>query len=165
MPSKAAKQLEKIKSEKKLLLTLVFAMVALFLWVVVSLISTRGQQVISPELSKLAEPLVPTLDQNVLEKLENKSYIEPDQLESFPIYALVETSGGEYQLVDVVSQSVQDFELQQEEQQEEAAEVIQQEQPQPESDEGGLQTELDEQGEAEEAELQGEDPQIIQLLE
>lgn len=109
MPNKAAKQLEKIKSDKKMLIALVFALVAIFVWVAVSLLATSKKQLTSPDVTKLAEPLVPTLDQQVLEKLEAKRYFDSEELETFPIYALVELDSGDYTLVDVVSQSVQEF--------------------------------------------------------
>ncbi len=168
MPSKAAKQLEKLKSEKKLLLALIFAMVAVFLWVVVSLVSTKGQQVISPELMKLAEPLVPTLDQNVLENLENRAYIQPDQMEDFPIYALVELRMGEYQLVDVVSQSIQELTQQQEEISQVEPETITQPDSLEAESQFGQSLQLEAEEEDEEigvAEDQGEESEVTPMLE
>ncbi|KUK79486.1 MAG: hypothetical protein XD95_0355 [Microgenomates bacterium 39_7] len=109
MPSKASQQLEKLKSEKKLLISLIFALVAVFLWVTISILSIGKTQIVEPGLVELAQPLVPNLDQNVLEDIEKKRYIESDQLTTFPIYVLAEVNSGNYQLIDVVNQSVQDF--------------------------------------------------------
>ncbi len=109
MPSKASEQLEKIKSEKKLLIALVFALVAIFLWVAVSILSIGKSQIVEPGLVELAKPLVPSLDQAVLERIEEKRYIEPDQLSTFPIYVLAEVSSNNFQLIDIVNQSIQDI--------------------------------------------------------
>jgi hypothetical protein len=114
MPNKAAKQLEKIRSDKKLLIILIFSMVAIFVWIAVSLLTASKKQLASPDLTKMAEPLVPTLDQELLDKLGGQQYFDSEQLGTFPIYVLVELDSGEHSLVNVVNQSVQDFSIQRE---------------------------------------------------
>jgi hypothetical protein len=113
--NKITQELVKLRQRKKLMLGLIFALVAIFVWVVASLFSTKSEQILSSELVKLAQPLVPTLDQKLLKSLESKQSFSDEQLQRFSIYALVETEiKGEMQLIDVVQQRVVTQEKEQE---------------------------------------------------
>ena len=93
MPSKLTEQLVELKKEKTLFLMLVFALVAVIVWIVVGILATRKEEIIGAELRELAQPLVPTLDRSVLEGLSEKDYFSAEDLANFSIFALIELDG------------------------------------------------------------------------
>lgn len=80
--------LEKLQHQQQILAILVFAFIAVFVWVGVSLFSSQTTTGISKELQKLAKPLIPNLDQEVLQKLQQKVSFSKAQLKDFPIYMI-----------------------------------------------------------------------------
>ena len=107
MPNKFAKQLEKIKHKKKLLMILVFALVSVLVWIVVGIFSAQTKMGISPALTVMAKPLTPTLKGAVLETIEQKEYYSSNQLEDFPIFAIIENEEGTgFSVVDVVNNRI-----------------------------------------------------------
>ncbi|HQM15605.1 MAG TPA: hypothetical protein PLM16_00125 [Candidatus Woesebacteria bacterium] len=102
---KFSTKLNKLQQERRLLFILIFSLVAIFLWVLTSIFSTRQNKKISAELVKLAEPLVPTLDQAVLERVSKKNIFTKEDLSRFPIYVLIQSELGDVQVVDVVNQA------------------------------------------------------------
>ncbi len=105
MRKKTSKKFVKLRQETKLLWALILALVAVLIWIAVSILSPKKEQVISPELRKLAEPLNPSLNQEILNSLSTKKHYKDAELESFSIYALIETeTGGVYKLTDIVNQ-------------------------------------------------------------
>jgi len=107
MPNKFAKQLEKIKHKKKLLVILVFALVSVLVWIVVGIFSAQTKMGISPALTAMAKPLTPTLKGAVLETIEQKEYYSSNQLEDFPIFAIIENEEGTgFSVVDVVNNRI-----------------------------------------------------------
>jgi hypothetical protein len=87
-------------------LALIFALVAVLIWIFVSIFATQGASGISPEMRKLAKPLTPTLNKNLLDKIGQKRHLTKQDLERFPIFALIEVDGGGYAVVDVVNDQV-----------------------------------------------------------
>jgi len=105
MKSKHSKKIVRLRQETKLLWALILALVAVLFWILVSILSPKKQQVISPELRKLAEPLNPSLNQEVLNSLLARTYYEDEELETFSIFALIETEIGQsFRLTDIVNQ-------------------------------------------------------------
>ena len=107
MPNKFAKQLEKIKHKKKLLVILIFALVSVLVWIIVSIFSAQTKMGISPALTAMAQPLTPTLKGAVLETIEQKKHYPENQLEAFPIFAVIENEEGTgFSVVDVVNNRI-----------------------------------------------------------
>lgn len=98
-------QLNKLRQERRLLFIFIFFLAAIFVWVFSSIFSTRQDKKISAELVKLAEPLVPSLDQTVLERVANKTIFAKEDLARFPIYALIQSELGDLKVVDVLNQT------------------------------------------------------------
>ncbi len=97
-------QLEKIKTKRKLFFALIFALAAAFVWIFVSIFSTQGAAGVSPEMKKMAEPLNPTLNTDVLDRLESRRYFTQQDLQRFPVYAIIENEDtGAILIVDVVN--------------------------------------------------------------
>ncbi len=105
MTNQFKNQLEKLKKEKKLFLVLIFVLAAIVVWVLVSILITKKTTGITPEMKKMAEPLNPNLNTSLLDRLDKKKSFNQSQLESFPIYVLVQDSESEiFSIIDVVSQ-------------------------------------------------------------
>jgi hypothetical protein len=107
MPNKFAKQLEKLKHKKKLLVILIFALVSVLVWIVVGIFSAQTKLGVSPALTAMAKPLTPTLKGAVLETIEQKKYYPENQLEAFPIFAIIENEEGTgFSVIDVVNNRI-----------------------------------------------------------
>lgn len=107
MPNKFAKQLEKIKHKKKLLIILIFSLVCVLVWIAVGIFSAQTKMGISPALTIMAKSLTPTLNGAVLKTIEQKKYYPEKQLESFPIFAVIENEAGTgFSVVDVVNNRI-----------------------------------------------------------
>lgn len=77
--------------KQQLLGILVFSMVTIVVWVAISLVTSQTNTSIPPELLKLATPLSPTLNKDVLDQIEEKRVYTPDELAVFPIYKVLTT--------------------------------------------------------------------------
>ena len=107
MPNKFAKQLEKIKHKKKLLVILIFALASVLVWIVVGIFSAQTKMGISPALTAMAQPLTPSLKSAVLETIEQKKHYPKNQLADFPIFAIIENEAGTgFSVVDVVNNRI-----------------------------------------------------------
>ena len=133
MPSKLTEQLVELKKEKTLFLMLVFALVAVIVWIVVGILATRKEEIIGAELRELAQPLVPTLDRSVLEGLSEKDYFSAEDLANFSIFALIELDGiSDKHLVDIVNDRAE-LRLERD-----LDQVLSASEPPPSEEEGGL---------------------------
>lgn len=95
----------KLRQETKLLWILILAIVSVFFWILISIISPKKKQIISQQLRELAKPLTPTLDQEVLSSIPEKRYLPDGELESFSIFVLVDDEQTDVpKLIDVVNQ-------------------------------------------------------------
>ncbi len=106
MPNQFKQQLNKIRAKRKLFFALIFALVAALIWIFVSIFSTQGASGISPEMHKLAKPLTPTLNKNLLDKIGRKRHFTQQDLQHFPIFALINIEDGGYTILDVVNDRV-----------------------------------------------------------
>ncbi|MBD3279432.1 MAG: hypothetical protein GF390_01840 [Candidatus Pacebacteria bacterium] len=87
-------QFNRLKSNRQLLFTLMFLLVIVVIWTMVSLFTSQKRVGISKELRTLAKPLNPNLNQEVLGKLENKRSFTETELAEFPIYKIISTKDG-----------------------------------------------------------------------
>jgi len=105
MKNKNSRKFVKLRQETKLLWILILAIVAVLFWIMVSILSPKKEQVISQQLRELAKPLTPTFDQEILDLIPEKRYLEDAELESFSIFVLVNDELTDVpKLVDIVNQ-------------------------------------------------------------
>lgn len=79
---------KQLQQQQQWLAVLIFALVAIVIWVAVSLLSSQKKSGISAELRLLAEPLTPSINREAISALERKRYIYEDSLQDFPIYTI-----------------------------------------------------------------------------
>lgn len=104
MSNQFQKQLDKIRQNRQVLLILIFLFVIVIFWTIIGLISSRQQLGISPELVEYAKPLIPTVDEETLQRIEGKREFSEDELKSFPIYKIISTrDGSNSRLVEISS--------------------------------------------------------------
>lgn len=104
MSNRIVKQLERLKTERALLWSLVLVLVAVIMWLLVGILGTRKEQTISAELREMAKPLVPSLDRDVLGSLGERQYFSKEDLLDFAIFALIELEySSDKQLMDIVN--------------------------------------------------------------
>jgi hypothetical protein len=85
-PTPFQQQLTGLYRKQHILGVLLFSLVTIVVWVSISLITSQRKTSISPELQKLAKPLTPTLNLEVVEQIEAKKKYSESELASFPIY-------------------------------------------------------------------------------
>ncbi len=74
---------ERTKGFVLILLSLLF--VCVIFWIIISLFSSQKTSKVPETSQKLATPLNPVLDTSKLNRLEEKTYYSPEELQSFPI--------------------------------------------------------------------------------
>lgn len=79
---------KQLQQQQQWLAVLIFALVAILIWVAVSLISSQKKTGISKELRDLALPLTPTINREVIGAMEAKRFIFAEELQDFPIYTI-----------------------------------------------------------------------------
>ncbi len=95
-----AVNLGNLQQKQTLLRILVFTLVTVVIWVALTLFRSQQKTGIAPELQKLAEPLNPNIDVQVIERIEaKKAYSEAD-LQNFTILKIVRNKEGEDQIID-----------------------------------------------------------------
>jgi len=125
MPNKFERQLDQIKRQKKLFIALILFFVVILTWILVSIFASQTKQAIGPELIKLAEPLVPNLNTQLLDDLQEKRYFSDEQLEKFSIYVLLSERGEDAgKVTEIINQeTIEQEEAEEVEEVEEAEEV------------------------------------------
>ncbi len=83
---------EKMKHRQQILAILIFAFVAVIVWIAASLFTSQKRTEISKDLLNLAKPLTPTINQDVIQRLRQKGVYFDSQLEDFPIYMITKDS-------------------------------------------------------------------------
>lgn len=80
--------LSELYQRQRLLQIGIFSLVTVIVWVGFSLIRSQQKTSISPELRKLAEPLTPSINEEVITELEGKRFYTAQELSAFPIYKI-----------------------------------------------------------------------------
>ncbi|HYD34938.1 MAG TPA: hypothetical protein VD999_02630 [Vitreimonas sp.] len=88
-------QLTGLRRKQHLLYLMLFTFATILVWVVISLLSSQNKTKISPQLLLLAKPLTPTINRQVLDRLEQKRVYTAQELARFPIYTLIITKEGD----------------------------------------------------------------------
>lgn len=86
-------QLKKLKQRKELLMIFMFLFVIVLFWIGLSIFSSQQKLGITAEQKKLALPLSPNIEISVVEKLEKKKWYEDWELQDFPVYAVLQSTG------------------------------------------------------------------------
>lgn len=86
-------QLKKLQQRKELLMIFMFLFVIVLFWIGLSIFSSQQKLGITAEQKKLALPLSPNIEVSVVEKLEQKKWYEDWELQSFPVYAVLQSIG------------------------------------------------------------------------
>ena len=100
------KTIEHLRQQQQLLALLIFGLIAVVVWIAFSLITSQRQLTTSPELQKIAKPLTPNLDREVLNKLQQKSLYSQGELGNFPIYVVVQDEFSRQEKVVELGQEV-----------------------------------------------------------
>ncbi len=99
MRSKFKQELEKFKTQRKLLLILVFAFMAAIIWIGGNVFVSQQKVSIADDVKLLSRPLTPSLDVEVFERIRAKKSYTEDELNEFPIYKLEKEEGtGKFQI-------------------------------------------------------------------
>lgn len=106
-----SKTLQHLKSRQRYLQLGVFFLMTIMIWVGFSLFHSQRTSSISPELTKLALPLTPTINQAVLESLEAKQTYTDQELSGFTIYKTVRLSDSRTEAIVPLAVSEADLEL------------------------------------------------------
>ncbi len=104
MQKQLKEQLDKLKREKLFLVILSLFFVAVLLWVGLSIFISQQRVLVEADLISLSQPLVPSLNRELLEELATRKYFTDNQLESFSIYvwkSIDETE--ELKIIDIVN--------------------------------------------------------------
>ena len=83
------KTLKKFKHQQQILAILVFALVAVAVWISASLFTSQRRLGISKDQLKLSKPLTPNIDEEVVLNLEKKHDFSDQDLRRFPIYMVL----------------------------------------------------------------------------
>ena len=92
---------EKIKHQQQLLAILIFTFVASMIWIGISLFTSQQKTGISDDLLKLSKPLTPSINQDVIQRVQSKGVYLESQLRKFPIYMIRKESGLPDQVVEI----------------------------------------------------------------
>ena len=93
--------LEKMKQQQQILAMLVFAFVAVIIWITVNLFTSQQKTGISKDLLKFAKPLIPTINQEVVQQLKEQGVFPDSQLQDFPIYMVIKDRSQIERIVEI----------------------------------------------------------------
>lgn len=99
-----AEQFESIKNQKTLMIGLLFLLVIVVFWIGLSMFGSQTKFAVSKEMRDLAKPLTPTLKESSLARIEQKRRLNPNELQGFTIYKIIEDKslgGGGVRVVDI----------------------------------------------------------------
>ncbi|MBU0979001.1 MAG: hypothetical protein ABIJ03_03155 [Patescibacteria group bacterium] len=89
MTNQISSQLKQLQHRNTLIIILVLLFISIFIWTGVSIISSTTTSQLPDNIKKLATPLNPSIDRQILGEIENKQVLSQKDLESFPIYKLI----------------------------------------------------------------------------
>lgn len=81
-------ELAKLYQRQGLLFILIFSLVTIAVWIVITLVLAQGRPQITPQQQRLATPLTPNLDEAILQQLTTRQTNIPDDVNDFPIYVI-----------------------------------------------------------------------------
>ena len=81
--------IDKLRQRQQLLAILLFSLVAIIIWIVISLVTSQQTTAISAELRQMAEPLTPSLNTQIIEQIEQETYYPSEELRGFPVFRVI----------------------------------------------------------------------------
>lgn len=87
------RNLDQLKQQQRLLQLFVFSLVTIMIWIGLSLFRSQNQTQIDAELRRFALPLTPTINTDVINELQAKTYFSEAELADFPIYKFLTVEG------------------------------------------------------------------------
>lgn len=93
--------LDKLKHQQQLLAILIFSFVAIMVWIATNLFTSQQRTSISEDLLRLAQPLTPTINQEVIQRIRKKGVFPDSQLRKFPIYMIAKDKGQVERIVEI----------------------------------------------------------------
>lgn len=82
--------LQNLRQRQQLLSLFIFTLVAIVVWIVVSVATSQRSSAISAELRAMAQPLTPSINRVVLEEVEAERYFTEQELGDFAVVRVVE---------------------------------------------------------------------------
>jgi hypothetical protein len=82
--------LQNLRQRQQLLGMFIFTLVAIMVWIVVSVATSQRSSAISAELRAMALPLTPSINREVLEGVESERYFSEEELRNFDVVHVVE---------------------------------------------------------------------------
>ena len=82
-------RLEKFKQQQQVLAILIFSLVAVIIWIAASIFSSQKRTGIDKDLLKLAKPLTPSINREIIQRIGIKRKFTESDLQNFPIYMMV----------------------------------------------------------------------------
>ena len=109
MMSKYKSKLLNLKRSQYILYILILTLVVVVFWIGGGLFSSQRNTGISAEVQRLARPLNPNIDAEVLTEIQNKRVFETQDLSNFPIYMISRSEdGGNQQIIPIGSDLLQE---------------------------------------------------------
>lgn len=96
--------LKKLNQQQQALIILTFSLIAVIVWISVSLFSSQRRSGISDEQVKMSKPLVPIINKEVLLNLEKKQSFSNQELRQFPIYMMFKDQDQTEKVVEIGTQ-------------------------------------------------------------
>jgi hypothetical protein len=91
--------LSSLQRNQTFLRIMIFTLVTVIIWVGITLFKTQNDTGISPKELRLAVPLNPNINVDVLTRIEQKRTFSQAELSDFPIYSIVTSKTGEEELI------------------------------------------------------------------
>ncbi len=86
--------IKSLQNQQTFLKLLIFSFVTVMIWIAFSIFSSQQKPQISAELQKMAIPLSPNIDMDVISRIEQKKDYSDQELSNFVIYTLVQDKTG-----------------------------------------------------------------------
>ncbi len=86
--------LQDLKQRQAVLRILIFTFVTAMIWIGISIFRTQQVTETSPELLRLAEPLNPNINLEVVSRIEQKKGYQSEELTDFPLFLFTEDETG-----------------------------------------------------------------------
>ncbi len=99
-------QLKQLKHKNQLLTILVLLLVCVFSWGIASIFSSQRQSKLPSDLTKLAKPLNPNLDTQILNTLETKRSFTAEELSQIEIFIIVVDPATQTEQIIEINESV-----------------------------------------------------------
>ncbi|CAN5288309.1 hypothetical protein BH10PAT2_BH10PAT2_0470 [soil metagenome] len=98
--------LKSLNNQQNFLRILIFSVVTIMIWIAFSIFRTQQTPQISAELQKMALPLNPTINLDVINRIDQKKAYSDAELGNFPIYGVVQDKSGGQSITVINDQAI-----------------------------------------------------------